>query len=171
MALLVRALALTLAAALLGLAGNALRSDGVRLLGYAPPASCEAPPVEVAPQVVDPAAAAGTCGGSEVLIADAREAGAYAVGHIAGAVHLPCNAGGRQVTEALLHLGTVSTVVVYGASTEEALPVAQTLARQAGQARRNLRILVIRGGFPAWEKAGLACASGPCDRCEEHPHR
>ena len=49
--------------------------------------------------------------------------------------------------------------MVYGDSTEEALPVAEELRRRGD--RPGLRVAVLAGGFPAWSQAGLACSSGP----------
>jgi rhodanese-related sulfurtransferase len=95
-------------------------------------------------------------------IADARSAAAYAEGHVAGAVHLPCDAGGQAAVEALAHFDRAHSIVVYGDSTDDARPVADSLQRR----HPGVRVSVLAGGFPAWSSAGLACASGPCDECK-----
>jgi 3-mercaptopyruvate sulfurtransferase SseA len=82
-------------------------------------------------------------------------------GHVAGAVHLPCDAGGKSAVEALAH-SRAQTIVVYGASTDDARPVADSLQRR----HPDVRVALLDGGFAAWSAAGLACASGPCDECK-----
>jgi rhodanese-related sulfurtransferase len=111
---------------------------------------------------MSPQEASALCGEPSVVIADARPAGAFAEGHVAGAVHLPCDADGQAAVEALTHFGRAQTIVVYGSSTEEARPVADTLQRR----HPAVRVAVLDGGFAAWAKAGLACASGPCAECK-----
>ena len=103
-----------------------------------------------------------------MLVADARAPLAFAEGHIAGAVHLPCAADGDVATRVPALLEGKSTVIVYGDSTAQAEAVADGLRRRSGNP--GLRIVVLAGGFPAWEGAGLACASGPCPECAERLH-
>jgi 3-mercaptopyruvate sulfurtransferase SseA len=100
-----------------------------------------------------------------VAIADARPGSRYAEGHVAGALHLPCSARSSDAAESLSHLVGIRSLVVYGDSTAEALAVAESVRRRAP----HLEVRVLDGGFSAWSQAGLACASGPCDQCEE-PH-
>jgi 3-mercaptopyruvate sulfurtransferase SseA len=162
MALLARALVLLLVGGGLGLAANAVRSDGVALRGYQPPVSCSAghaPAIEVLP----PARAAGLCGDPTVLIADARPPERFAAGHVAEAVHLPCASSSARVSSVMAGIAAMRTVIVYGDSTAEARPVAEDLRRRVG--RPDLRVVVLEGGFPAWSQAGLACVSGPCGAC------
>ena len=101
--------------------------------------------------MLEPAEASALCGRPGVVIADVRPAAAYAEGHVADAVHMPCDSAGQVATDRLTH---AQMVLVYGNSTEEASPVAVTLAQ------RGIQVAVIKGGFPAWNAAGLACASG-----------
>jgi 3-mercaptopyruvate sulfurtransferase SseA len=164
-----RALVLLLVGAALGLAANALRPDGIALRGFAPPVTCSdtgGGPV-AAVEVLSPAGAAGLCGDSRALIADARPPDRFAAGHVADAVHLPCAASGAQASSVMGRLAGLRAVIVYGDSTEEARPVAEDLRRRVG--RPDLRVIVLEGGFPAWSQAGLACASGPCRTCTEEP--
>jgi prepilin-type processing-associated H-X9-DG protein len=96
-----------------------------------------------------------------VVIADARSAAAFADGHVAGAVHLPCDANGQAAVDALTHFDRAQRIVVYGQGSEDARPVADSLKRR----HPAVRVQVLAGGFPAWAGAGLACASGPCAEC------
>jgi 3-mercaptopyruvate sulfurtransferase SseA len=172
-----RAGVLVAASAALGLTFNAVRPDGLALGAFAPPATCVvsgagagagsgsgsvgARVVEVLP----PVQAVRLCGDTGVLIADARPAGRFAEGHIVGALHLPCAARGSEATSALERMRDKHTVVVYGDTTAEARPVADDLRRRVG--RPAMRVVVIDGGFAAWNGAGLACSSGPCPHCTD----
>ena len=160
MALLLRAFALIVGAAALGLAANGARKSGVSLGAYEAPTSCgdesEAPPSEILP-----ADAIRMCGHPEIVIADTRPASRFAEGHVAGAIHLPCDAAGSVASDAMSRLEGATTVIVYGESTDDAVPVAASLRR-----RLHHRVAVLKGGFAAWNQAGLACASGPCDECK-----
>jgi rhodanese-related sulfurtransferase len=164
--LFIRAAVLAIAGAGLGLAGGAARPGGLKLLAAPRAASCEAP--AAAPTLISPAEAARICAVSGALIADARTATDYAAGHIAGAVHLPCNTAGELAGATLAHLESRALVLVYGASTQEALDVATSVARRL-PAGAGPKIYALDGGFAAWEKAGLACASGPCEDCAVAP--
>jgi rhodanese-related sulfurtransferase len=160
----IRAIALVVVGAALGFAGNAARPHGLRIAAFAPPAECSgseggAP----SPTVMSPAEASSLCGQPSVVIADTRAATAFAEGHVAGAVHLPCDAGGKNVADALAHFSHAQTIVVYGASTDDARPVADTLQRR----HPDVKVAILDGGFTAWSQAGLACASGPCDECKQ----
>ncbi len=160
---LIRALVLVAAGAALGLAGNAARPRGLRIAAFAPPTECSGgESAAPAPTVMSPAEASSLCGQPNVVIADARPESAFAEGHVAGAVHLPCDAGGRTVLDALAHFSHAQTIVVYGASTDDARPVADALQRR----HPDVRVALLDGGFAAWSQAGLACASGPCAECK-----
>lgn len=151
-----RALVLAIAGGVLGILIAKARPGGLDWTPRVHAASCEAPAVE--PRRVSPSGAASLCARSDVLIADARPATDFAAGHIAGAVHLPCDASGAVATTALG--GDHGAVLVYGAATDDAINVARTIAQ-----RTSAQVYALEGGFAAWEKAGLACASGPCDEC------
>ncbi len=160
----VRALTLVVGAAAVGLVTNAVRPGGVALASFAPPTECTGPhdgKAAAGAEDLAPADAAGLCGQPGVVVADARAASAFAEGHVAGAVHLPCDAGGAA-GEALAHFERAQRIVVYGATSEDARPVADSLRRR----HPNARVQVLAGGFGAWSSAGLACASGPCDECK-----
>jgi 3-mercaptopyruvate sulfurtransferase SseA len=169
MRLLGRALALVVIGVGLGLALNAVRSDGIALRGNAGAAACTvqaaAPTVEVLP----PTQAVRLCGDPGVLVADARPAARFAEGHVADALHLPCTAAGTVAAGALAQLAGKHTLIVYGDSTDEARPVAEDLRRRiaGGGASPAPRVIVLDGGFPAWSRAGLACSSGEWPGCAE----
>jgi rhodanese-related sulfurtransferase len=156
------AAAIALAGSLCGL-GLAAARGTLQLEAKPRPEVCSGPG---APHVVvariQPQDAARLCGEGKVLIADARPPADFARGHVVGAVHLPCTASGEAAVAALGALPGYSALLVYGNTTEEAVQVAETLAARNTAVQR---VLALEGGFDAWEKAGLACASGPCDQC------
>lgn len=158
-----RALALAVAGLLLGVLGNALRPDGVALRPLPEPVACEGE--SKGPRLLAPEEASRLCRSGGVLIADARSMTRYREGHISSAIHLPCDADGRVASDAIAHLDGVKTVVVYGDSTREAQPVAASLWRRLEKTGAD--VVVLEGGFHAWEAAGLACMSGPCNDCKE----
>ena len=160
----IRAIVLVVAGAALGFAANAARPHGLRIAAFAAPVECSGGEAGApSPTVMSPAEASSLCGQPSVVIADTRPANAFAEGHVAGAVHLPCDAGGKTADDALAHFSHAQTIVVYGVSTADARPVADTLQRR----HPDVRVAVLDGGFAAWSQAGLACASGPCDECKQ----
>jgi rhodanese-related sulfurtransferase len=160
-----RAIMLVVAGAALGFAANAARPHGLRIAAFAPPVECNGAEGAAAPSptVMSPNEASSLCGQPSVVIADTRPANAFAEGHVAGAVHLPCDAGGKTADDALARFSHAQTIVVYGASTDDARPVADSLQRR----HPDVKVAVLDGGFAAWSQAGLACASGPCDECKQ----
>jgi rhodanese-related sulfurtransferase len=168
-----RAGALLAAGALLGLALNVVHPRGVRFGSHAAPSACLQPtstPGEPTPTPVELltlSQVASLCGDPRVLVADARAADQFAEGHVAGAIHLPCASSRMAASAALDLLAGKETLVVYGAGTEDALPVAEEMRRRGSQpgARPAARVAVLQGGFTAWSRAGLACSSGPCADC------
>ena len=71
---------------------NAARAGGIPLK-YQPPTTCSAELALPQVGVVAAEALAAECGnGNSIVIADARSAERFAMGHIVGAVHLPCSA-------------------------------------------------------------------------------
>jgi rhodanese-related sulfurtransferase len=160
--LLLRTAALVLGSGLLGLGANAARPHGVELLAFAPPTACTGSPEAPAPAAeMDPREASFLCGRPGVIFADTRPAARFEAGHVASAVHLPCDATALGAEPAIARLSHAQTVIVYGDSSDDGHSVAETLRRRGLKA--DLRVL--RGGFAAWESAGLACASGPCKDC------
>jgi rhodanese-related sulfurtransferase len=155
-----RACALVAVGGGLGILGNALRPGGVALRSFEAPTACT---VEVdapaRPPVVElpPREAATLCGREGVVFADTRPDARFEEGHVAGAVHLPCDASESGAQAVIGSLASASLVIVYGDSSDDGRAVAETLQRRGLHA--DLRVL--HGGFGAWEKDGLACASGP----------
>jgi rhodanese-related sulfurtransferase len=168
-----RAVCLLAAGSALGFAVNAARPDGVRFTKFEAPNSCgagrtagaaSASAPDVAPvEVLPPGQAVTLCGDPQTLLADVRPAEEFAQGHVTGAIHLPCAASGSAASAAVDQLAGRRTLIVYGDGTADAKPVAEEMRRRA--ARRDLRVVVIEGGFSSWSQAGLACSSGPCLDC------
>jgi rhodanese-related sulfurtransferase len=168
-ALALRALVIVAGGALAGLGVNAMRPhDGLAIGKFEPPTVCDGAEAAGQPLEVEAAEVAGLCARPDVVVADARPSTRFAEGHVAGAIHLPCDAAGTVAASALAHLDGKHTIIVYGEETADAQPVAASLRRRIH--RPDLRIAVLRGGFKAWMAGGQACASGPCDECKEsHP--
>jgi rhodanese-related sulfurtransferase len=159
-----RASVLVLGGGVLGLAGNVARPGGVALRGFEAPTTCSAAADTAEPAGVlqmDPHEASHLCGRAGVIFADTRPAPRFAEGHVANAVHLPCDTTAAGAVDALKKLDRAATVIVYGDSSDDGMAVAETLRRRGLSG--DLRVL--RGGFAAWEREGLACASGPCKDC------
>jgi rhodanese-related sulfurtransferase len=161
-AMAMRSAALLLGGAAVGLGLNAARPAGVALRGFEAPTACTAGAVAEARVVeMEPREASTLCGRPGIVFADTRPAPRFEEGHVADAVHLPCDAAASGVEEALARVGRAQTIIVYGESSDDGHDVAETLRRRGfpGELR------VLRGGFAAWEREGLACASGPCKDC------
>ena len=162
--LLFRAAALLVGGAGVGLGLNAARPGGVSLLSFEPPTACTGEAHAVAPVAeLTPKEASQLCNTGGVVFADTRPDDRFEAGHVAGAVHLPCDATelGAQAAIASLTHANAQTVIVYGDSSDDGRAVAETLRLRGFHA--DLRVLT--GGFAAWERDGLACASGPCEDC------
>ena len=149
----------------MGAAVNAVRSDGLRPGTFAAATTCTSGPPSIGISVLPPAEAVQLCGDPGVVIADVRPSERFAAGHVAGAVHLPCATTGEAAVGALTRVGSAHTVVVYGDSTDQATPVAESLRQRLRD--RPVKLVVLRGGFGEWDRAGLACSSGPCPDCRE----
>lgn len=157
-----RASVLLFAGGALGLVGNVARSSGVALRGFEAQTTCTAEAAALPPIVeMMPHEAVHLCGRAGVIFADTRAATRFAEGHVADAVHLPCDASATGAEAAIKRLGKAQTIIVYGDSSDDGHAVAETLRRRGLEG--DLRVL--HGGFAAWEKEGLACASGPCREC------
>ena len=97
-----------------------------------------------------------------VAFGDTRAPDDYARGHVASAVHLPCFAGAAQSASSIAQLGAPRTLILYGA--DDAQPDAHLAAEEL--ARRGFAdVRILRGGFHAWQAAGLPAESGPCEQC------
>lgn len=182
-ALVGRALALAALGVLLGYTSNALRAGGVSLAGFEAPASCGGtaaipPPVteldaavatRMLASVDGPHAAESraTDAGADVprtLVLDARDERAYELGHVDGALHLPC-AAGNAAAEHIVELATgYDRVIVYG----DAVTDAHTLAAEiAHRLDAHVAVHVVTEGFAGLQRAGVPAASGACERCLE----
>jgi len=157
--LILRAAALVLGSGALGLGANAVRPGGVAIRAFAAPTACTADPSGHEAPIVEltPREASFLCEQSGVVFADTRASARFEEGHVADAVHLPCDATELGAQAAISHLSQAQTVIVYGDSSDDGRAVAETLRRRG--LRGDLRVL--HGGFAAWEREGLACASGP----------
>lgn len=160
-----RAVGLGALGILVGVAINAVRAGGIALERYRAPTTCGGSRTLQEIVILQPKRAAQLCGDSRALVADVRDEGAFAEGHIAGAVHLPCSGSPIDLARVRSQLANKSALVVYGETEEQGLRVARDLAGRMD--RPDLTIAVIAGGWRAWFDAGLACASGPCDDCAE----
>lgn len=157
-----RASVLVLGGAVVGLGVNVARPSGVPFRGFEVPAVCSAAAEPVAPVVeMEPREASSLCGRACVIFADTRPEARFTEGHVADAVHLPCDATAQGADVAMRRLDHKQTIIVYGDSSDDGRAVAETLRRFGLQG--DLRVL--RGGFAAWEREGLACVSGPCRDC------
>jgi rhodanese-related sulfurtransferase len=156
---LVGSLVLAAVGAVLGLAINGIRADGVPLfhpfvadgLGTA---ECVA---SAAPARIDVGEAERLQDARGAVFGDVRSADEYATGHVVDAIHLPCSA---DAPVWLANVAKSSTVIVYGGSDADADQVAQSLA-----ANGYADVRVLSGGFGAWRDHGGSAASGPCEVC------
>lgn len=159
---------LAVAGAALGLAWNGARDGGIRLdhpvnagAGREAAATCAAPAGTIRDVTV---AEAEALRGPATAFVDARPAGAFAEGHVEGALHLPSRGDcpdGPTVIEALRRS---QVVVVYDAdgSCAEARHLADRLAAE-GVA--DVRVML--GGFPSWLDRSLPSESGTCVACAD----
>jgi rhodanese-related sulfurtransferase len=162
---LARSLVLVAVGATAGLCANLVRSDRVALWGYQPPTSCSAGIEQGRIALLSPLEISDLCGQSGVVVVDVRSPDKYALGHVAGAIHLPCTASNEAAGVADSLLEGKQTVVVYGEKNEDAWSVAESLVGRRGN--QHLEARVMDGGFAAWFNDGLACSSGPCDSCNQ----
>jgi rhodanese-related sulfurtransferase len=92
-----------------------------------------------------------------VIVVDAREAGEYAEGHIAGALNLPYNDAMAE-PERMGRLGENGRpIVVYcsGGDCEASMDLAKLMLQNGRH-----RVLVYEGGWPEWRDAGFPTARG-----------
>jgi len=159
-----RAIVLAVAASALGFGYNTLRSDKLALTGYEPPTACTGGAEVAAVTPISPTEVAELCGSRDVVVADVRPPERYEQGHVVGAIHLPCSASNdaARVAESLLEGKRM--LVVYGETSDDARPVAESLLRRRGDAKLEVRVL--EGGFQGWFSGGFACSSGACEHCE-----
>ena len=166
---LIRAATLALAGAVLGLAINAARGARGVALGkpvrsLAEGGVCSAPAGgEDHSVTLDEAISLRAQPG--VAFGDTRPPDEYARGHVAAAWHLPCFASAAASASSIAHLGAPRTLILYGAdeTQADARLAAEELAR-----RGFADVRILRGGFRAWQTAGLPAESGPCEQCRNH---
>lgn len=151
---------LAAAGAVLALLVNAIRPDGVALFRpFAPVAEGVTECVAgVTPPRIGVIEAEQLQRAHQAVFGDVRAAADYAAGHVVDAVHLPCS---DEVPDWLATVAKASTLVLYGASEDDADAVAQSLSASG---YHDVRVL--RGGFPAWRANGGSAASGPCEVCD-----
>ncbi len=154
---------LAIVAALLGLAYNVVRADRVALRNYEPATACTAGDEAQAVTTLSAAELAALCSSRDVVVADVRPADRFELGHVAGSIHLPCTASNDAARVADTLLEGKRILVVYGETTDDARPVAESLLRR--QPDKSIQVRVLEGGFSAWFNGGFACSSGPCDEC------
>jgi rhodanese-related sulfurtransferase len=168
--LLLQSLLLAALGAAVGLAANALGprpiplGQPVHAAAEASAGACGAggPRREPAPRIAVEEAKA-LCDGCRAAFVDARGPGAYAAGHVTGAVHLP-PAGHPASAAALEALRSAPLVIVYDGDWSCALAdeVADRL-RQEGLP--DVRVLA--GAWPAWLAASAPGIAGACPVCGE----
>lgn len=159
--ILARAAVLLLGGSLAGFGVHWLRPTSLSLAAFEPPTACQGTEEGGQPAFIEPDEATALCGQPDVTFADARPAAQYAEGHIADALHVPCE-GSVSVAPAVgRRLESSRLVVVYGQTSDEGAVTAEALRRR----HPGASVRALRGGFPAWEARGFACAAGPCDEC------
>lgn len=156
-----RAVILLVAGIGLGLAVNAVRPDGVSFEPRQVVVSCEVDESTILELSARDAAV--ICAEPGTIIVDVRPEREFVVGHIPGAIHLPCQADrlGGDLTSLM---ASAQRVLVYSRDTAGAYQVALSLVQ------RNYPVRVLAGGYPQWEAAGQACTSGPCETCSGELH-
>lgn len=157
-----RTLVLLVLGSALGFVFNWVRPSGVPLHPVEKVAVCEAAqPDDLVVMAPDDAAA--LCEQLGAIVLDVRSEEDYAKGHVADAIHLPCRDNPLAGDISGL-LATANLILIYGESTEDARPVAQSLVQ-----RRYQNVRILEGGYAAWEAAGQGCVSGPCEDCAGGP--
>jgi rhodanese-related sulfurtransferase len=156
-----RAVALVALGSALGAGLGFARHGGVAAPAQAREQTCGAGEASAAVPHVHAQDAAALCAAGRAAVLDVRPAARFAAGHVAEALHLPCDAAAVEGAIASA-LAAADFIIVYGDTTAEAEPVAQALV-----ARYGPRVQILDGGYARWEAEGWACASGPCPGCAE----
>ena len=163
---LIRAAALVVFGAAFGLAVNAARGAKGVVLGKAVYSRAEggvcSAPSGTGDRSVSLDEAISMRAQAGVAFGDTRTSDDYARGHVASAVHLPCFASAAQSASSIAQLGAPRTLILYGA--DESQPDAHLAAEELTR-RGFADVRILRGGFHAWQAAGLPAESGPCDQC------
>lgn len=94
-----------------------------------------------------------------IFFIDARHAGEYAAGHIAGAMHLPPEAfGGPPPAKAVDYLSGQIVIVYCGGGLCDA---SKNVAKYLQQLGIPAAVYVFEDGYPAWADAGYPTETGP----------
>lgn len=157
----VRAALLLLGGSLAGFGVHRLRPTALTLTAFAPPTACHGSEEGHQSEFIETDEASSLCGQPDVIFADARPDAQYAEGHVANALHVPCEGPASVAPSVAKRLDASRLVVVYGQTSEEGAVTAEALRRRHPSAS----IRALRGGFPTWEARGFACAAGPCVEC------
>jgi rhodanese-related sulfurtransferase len=160
-----RAAVLVFAGAAIGLAVNGVRPGGVAL-GKPVHSRAEGGLCSAAEAAGDHAVTLDEANSMRaqagVAFGDTRAPDEFARGHVANAVHLPCFASAAASASSIAQLGAPKTLILYGA--DDAEPDAHLAALELTR-RGFADVRILRGGFQAWQQAGLPAESGPCEQC------
>lgn len=161
-----QALILVAIPAVIGLVVNGLRTEGIDLrrpvlaASGSAAATCEIPLEAVAEIDV---AQARRLHESGAIFIDARQASAYAGGHVPGALHLPSVGECPDGPAVIAGVRAVGSAVVYddGGSCALARRLADRLIDEG-----VAEVQVMLGGFDGWQDVGAPAASGLCEACQ-----
>lgn len=96
-------------------------------------------------------------------IVDTRDRGEYEAGHVAGAIHVPVDAGTLDA-DALAILRAFATVIAYCDASGQCARSIRFAGLLSSHGFRDVRVL--EGGIAAWIDGGRAAESGVCRQCE-----
>ena len=149
--------------AVIALAANALRSDGLPLVMPFPP-EYKCPSIVKAGQPVEVAKALEVYGRPDIVFVDARNGEKFKSGHIKGAVHIPYSFIEPISEKSLAALRKFSTVIVYCNTIGEER--SRMMAGELSSAGVE-GVVFLRGGLAGWAKSGGAVAGVAPQRLED----
>jgi rhodanese-related sulfurtransferase len=122
------------------------------------------PPVADEPVVswIDADRASELHGGPGVVFVDARSEDAFLTGHVAGALHVPMDAG-VVADDVVALLRGYGTLVAYDDTSDECARSTRLASVLVQSGLSGVRVL--EGGFPAWLEAGHPAEAGTCRLC------
>jgi 3-mercaptopyruvate sulfurtransferase SseA len=167
MSLVLRAAALCLSGALVGIGANALTphpaplGKSVFATAEQPGAACADPQASVARISVQEAKP--LCLACKAVFVDARSSQEYAAGHVTGAVHL---APGEPPGMLLEKLRAAPAVIVYDRD-RDCAAADRVATRLQAEGVRDVRVLT--GAWPEWLAGGGPGESGSCSLCTAAP--
>ena len=97
-----------------------------------------------------------------VVFVDARSEEAFLTGHVAGALHVPMDAG-VVADDVVTLLRGYQTLVAYDDTSEECARSTRLASVLVASGLSGVRVL--EGGFPGWLDAGHAAEAGTCRLC------